>query len=280
MRWNGETYEAKHEPIISKGIFDRVQEVMRGKTAPHYRRHTFKFTKMLKCAECGYTISGEIQKGHIYYACKHSKECSQRANTREEQVENALMGAFRFFETITPEEAEQIRTKLLNDHKVEAEYKQESIERLTTRYKGLQRQLDVLYEDRLAERISVEKWQEKQQTITDEQKILDEQLHRLKSEESKYFEIYGNILELALRAREVYEKRSPEQRRKLLGYLFSNLTLKDRKLAYSLTEPVELLSKRVQEKIDSEKKFEPRKTGSAQGQNRRSLSRTNSLLRG
>ncbi len=256
MRWNGETYEAKHEPLVSKGIFDRIQEIMHGKTTPHYKRHLFKFTKMMKCGECGYTISGEIQKGHIYYACKHSKECSQRANTREEKIENSLMGVFTFFEAITPEEAEQLRQSLLADHQVEATYKQESIERLTARYKALQRQLDVLYEDRLAERITMEKWQDKQVTINEEQKILNEQLARLKSEESKYFQIYSNILELALRAREIYINRSPEQRRQLLGYLFSNLTLKDQTVAPLYTQPVTALSKRVQQKIDAQNKFE------------------------
>ena len=132
---------------------------------------------------------------------------------------------------------------------ITATYKQESIERLTARYKALQRQLDVLYEDRLAEPITVEKWQDKQATINEEQKILNEQLARLKSEESKYFQIYSNILELALRAREIYINRSPEQRRQLLGYLFSNLTLKDQKVAHSYTQPVTALSKRYRREL-------------------------------
>ena len=31
MRYNGEYYEGKHEPIIAKKLFDQVQEAMRQK---------------------------------------------------------------------------------------------------------------------------------------------------------------------------------------------------------------------------------------------------------
>ena len=38
MRYNGEIYEGKHEPIITKKLFDSVQEVMRRKSKPHSQR--------------------------------------------------------------------------------------------------------------------------------------------------------------------------------------------------------------------------------------------------
>ena len=34
MLFNGEIYEGKHEPIISKKLFDTVQEVMMRKSKP------------------------------------------------------------------------------------------------------------------------------------------------------------------------------------------------------------------------------------------------------
>jgi hypothetical protein len=52
---------------------------------------------------------------------------------------------------------------------------------------------------------------------------------RLKEEEIKYFELYINILDLARRAREIYEKRSPKEPQLLLSHIFSNLLLKDKK---------------------------------------------------
>lgn len=59
--------------------------------------------------------------------------------------------------------------------------------------------------------------------ILDEQKETLAQIERLKTEEAKYFEIWLNIIDLARRAREIYERRSPDEKRLLLTHIFSNL---------------------------------------------------------
>lgn len=66
----------------------------------------------------------------------------------------------------------------------------------------------------------------------------------------------------------------------LLQQIFSNLTLKDKKLSYSLKKPVEVLAKRVQEKLDSQKNLEPSKTLAQEGHNGETDPQTSTLLRG
>lgn len=260
MRWNDTVHKALHEPLATKELWDRVQDILQGKTAPHYKRREFQFSKRMNCGECGGTISGEIQKGHIYYSCKHGKKCSQQGTTREEAIESQLMGVFAFFEKMTPAEAEEIYSRIRKNHQAEAEYKENTLKALNTRYVALQRQLDILYDDRLAEKISQERWEAKQKLINDEQASIRGEMERIKNQETKYFELYINILDLARRAAKIYAKRTPEQRRILLGHLFSNLTLKDKNVAYELKSPVEKLSKRIQERLDAQKKFEPKKS--------------------
>jgi len=130
---------------------------------------------------------------------------------------------------------------------------------LNLRYNALQRQLDVLYDDRLAERITIEKWESKQKMINEEQAEIRNQMAKLKDEETKYFEIYLNILDLARRAREIYEKRSPEERRLLLSHIFSNLFLKDKKATSLLKKSPKTLARRVQQRIDAQNNFELKK---------------------
>ena len=86
-----------------------------------------------------------------------------------------------------------------------------------------------------------------------------EQINILKTDEAKYFEIWLNILDLARRAREIYDKRSPEKKRLLLTHIFSNLVLKDKNTSYTLTAPIQRLAERVQERLDAENIFEPKK---------------------
>ena len=257
IRWNDIIYtNGLHAPLISKELFEKVQFMLTRGKSPHYKRHTFQFSKMMECGECGGSISGEIQKGTIYYSCKHNRPCKQKGMTKETDLDISLMGVFRFFENIAEKEADMIRDKIKADHKLEAEYKESTLKALDLRYSSLQRQLDILYNDRLSEKITPEKWESKQKEIDDEQAQIIGQIEKLKNEETKYFELYINILDLARRAREIYEKRSPEERRLLLLHIFSNIILKDKKANAVLKNSVKKVAERVQKKIDAKNKFE------------------------
>lgn len=120
----------------------------------------------------------------------------------------------------------------------------------------------------------------KQKAIEEERSGISEQFARVRAEETRYFDIYSNIMDLARRAGEIYAKRTPEQRRQLLSLLFSNLTLKDKKIMYSFTKPVEVMAKRIQTKLDVAKKFEPEKTLTPQGRKGSLVPELNSMLRG
>ena len=260
IRWNETFSKGAHEPLITKELFDRAQDVRSGKKAPQFNRHQFQFRKMFTCGECKGTITAEIQKGIVYYHCNHYRNCSQKKYTPEEKLEERLLGVFKFFENITEQEAEEIKTQIKQNHAQEAEYKESIINTLDERYKRLQKRLDTLYNDRLDDLITAEVWKLKQEEIVGEQTQIQEQLKKLKTEEAKYFEIWLNILDLARRAREIYEKRSPEERRLLLSHIFSNLVITDEDISYTLKEPVQRLAERVQQKLDTEKTFEPVKS--------------------
>jgi hypothetical protein len=66
----GEHFEGKHEPIIPKKLFDRVQIVMRQRGKPQSKNTKyFVFKGLMRCGVCGASITAEIQKGHHYYHC-------------------------------------------------------------------------------------------------------------------------------------------------------------------------------------------------------------------
>ena len=189
------------------------------------------------------------------------------------------MNVFSFFENITEEEANTIRDRIKADHQLEIEYKENTLRSLNLRYNVLQKQLDILYDDRLSEKIAQERWETKQASINAEQADIQKQITKVKDEETRYFELYINILDLARRAREIYEKRSPEERRLLLSHIFSNLYLKDKKASYLLKNSVEVLSKRVQQKIDAKINFELEKGNNSNAKSAFDLENEFMLLR-
>ena len=63
MLYNGEIHEGKHEPIITKKLFDSVQEVMMRKSKPHSKGlKPFLYRGFFRCGECGCFITTETQK--------------------------------------------------------------------------------------------------------------------------------------------------------------------------------------------------------------------------
>jgi hypothetical protein len=67
FRYDDELYEGTHESLISRKLFERVQEVLAQSGRAHFKRkHLFPFIGLLTCGECGCAITAERQKGHHY----------------------------------------------------------------------------------------------------------------------------------------------------------------------------------------------------------------------
>src|SRR3989338_4890765 len=100
IRYNGELYEGKHEPIITKKLFDQVQEVMKRKSKPQKadKMKFFLYRGFFKCGECGFTITADKKikpsgKTYTYYYCTKKNphhDCSQNVFTREEKISSQI----------------------------------------------------------------------------------------------------------------------------------------------------------------------------------------------
>ncbi|MDD3006362.1 MAG: recombinase family protein [Candidatus Pacebacteria bacterium] len=82
-RGSGNWYQGKHEPIITKEVFDLVQEQMKNSQLVRRENIEFAFTKVMKCGLCGSGISAtekfkKLKDGgynrHVYYGCTKAKD--------------------------------------------------------------------------------------------------------------------------------------------------------------------------------------------------------------
>jgi len=91
IEYNGELYDGKHEPIITKKLFDSVQEVMARKSKPKTPKlKPYIFRGFFRCGECGCFITTETQKGHNYLRCtKRKNPCSQKY-AREDAITSQI----------------------------------------------------------------------------------------------------------------------------------------------------------------------------------------------
>ncbi|MBU1887120.1 recombinase family protein, partial [Candidatus Micrarchaeota archaeon] len=91
IRYNNEFYSGKHEPIITKKLFDKCQKVMKQKSKPNGKGlKPYIYRGFFRCGECGCFITTETQKEHNYLRCtKRKNSCSQRY-TREEVITSQI----------------------------------------------------------------------------------------------------------------------------------------------------------------------------------------------
>jgi len=93
VRTTGELFEGNHVPLVTKKLFDRVQAIMDGRLYPRVQKHTFLFRRLVRCASCGKSLSGERQKGRVYYRC-HDRGCP-RVCVTEDRIEEHVADSVR-----------------------------------------------------------------------------------------------------------------------------------------------------------------------------------------
>jgi len=80
---SGNWYQGKHEPLITKELFDQVQTQLKGNTLKSRQDKEFAFTRIMTCGLCGSGISADEKykqlkngsvRSHVYYACTRAKD--------------------------------------------------------------------------------------------------------------------------------------------------------------------------------------------------------------
>ncbi|MFA5050850.1 MAG: recombinase family protein [Patescibacteria group bacterium] len=98
---SGHWYQGKHMPIITKEIFDKVQEALDQNYVPKTESKEFAFTKLIKCGYCGSGITADekfkkLKDGgvnrHVYYRCTKVKniDCKNQAINEQDLIKELI----------------------------------------------------------------------------------------------------------------------------------------------------------------------------------------------
>lgn len=91
---SGNWYQGKHEPLVTKELFDKVQAHLKRDDITR-KSHEFSFTKLMVCGKCGSGISAEekykpLKDGtvarYIYYGCGRSRDKHCKGKYLREEV--------------------------------------------------------------------------------------------------------------------------------------------------------------------------------------------------
>lgn len=244
MSWKGRLYRGVHEPIVSRELWDRVQAVLDGRFAKRTRKgkRDFAFSGLIACGHCGCALVAEIKKGrYVYYHCTGYKGKCPEPYVRQEILEQRFAEILGRIE-IDAETLAWVTQALRESHADEKRHHDEAIARLQAEYARLQTRIDAMYLDKLDGRISAEFFDQKAAGWRDEQKQLLRNVQEHQNANQSYLTEGVKLLELASRARRLFEVRESSEKRQLLNFVLSNSSWRGGVLTPEFRKPFDLLA--------------------------------------
>ena len=246
--WNGKRYRGKHEPLVSRELFDSVQRAIHRTGKQKMTKRGFPYTGLLICGHCGCTITAEIKKSrYVYYHCTKSKGNCPGIYLRQEDIERELTDLLKLIK-IPETTVGWIKDALRLSHAQERIFHADALESLNARHKKLQNLLDQAYQDKLEGIITAEYWRTKSADWQAEQETILSRMRNHHAANKDYFDHGAKILELAERAHYLFVRQNADEKRKLLNIVLSNCTLTGGTLSPTWNLPFNLIAQGVETK--------------------------------
>ena len=248
-------YHGKHEPMITKEEYDTIQILLESKGKPRPKKHSFAFTGLIRCGECGsmITVEEKIKKQkngnihhYIYYHCTNKKhECSQKY-IEERKLEKQISAILEKIE-IPTEFHNWVMKQLKLENEKEIQDRNKILESQKKAYDNCVNKIDRLIEMRLNNEITEDEFISKKSELLREKLHLQELLNDTDNRISSWIEKAENIFNFAKDAKFKFEIGTPQEKRQILMALGSNLTLKNGIISLSIEKPLLLIEKAVPE---------------------------------
>ena len=199
FKYNGELYQGRHQPLISKQLFDQVQEQLTRKGRPH---HKTKWEPRTLCGlfhcSCGMMITGEEKIKHqkngnthryTYYHCTRKSKvirCSEPVVT-EPDLARQLSSLIK--QTALPTDwADYMKKRLSEDKKDSAQSVNAFVQETRGKIEVINSKLQRLLDGYLDQAIDQETYKTEKNKLVNSKKSLDESITSLAQTQSGWIE--------------------------------------------------------------------------------------------
>jgi site-specific DNA recombinase len=253
---SGEWYTGKHEPMVTREEFERVQALLGNTERPRPLTRRFDFTGIMKCGHCGASITAEAKikrqkngnvHNYVYYRCtkRIDSKCPEKTvelSKLNEQVDLIIQGltisdkfrdwAIKYLHEVRKDEAKSFEKVLTSKQKRVTEITKQ-LDALLLRYTSPN--------NCSGELISDNEYKSAKNKLLEEKRSLEEDLASQSLQQEKWMEFSEKTFNFARYASIWFLKGDMETRRAIFSALGSNLSLKDRKVSICLRKPFKLL---------------------------------------
>lgn len=247
VEYGGQWYPGKHEPIIDRATWDRVQVLLGNK---RYQSHELVYAgNLIKCGHCGNLVTGEqvtkqsTGKQYVYYRCSMYRRSLDHPQVRvtETQLDEQILTLFRSIRQ--PEQVRDWFAAALRewskhergDAKVKASQLQKELSQL-------REQQDRLLNLRLLDEIDADTFASKGTELRDRMAQVSLYMEAADRDRGEQADLAMKVFELSQALVDRWLAADYGAKRKLLEIVCSNFMLNGVTLCYELRKPFDVLA--------------------------------------
>jgi site-specific DNA recombinase len=231
IEFRGEWYPGKHEPLIDRATWNRVQALLGGHV---YQAHALTYAgDIIQCGHCGHPITGEQktkmtksgERFYNYYRCTYYNVAGHpRTRVTEADLDRQVLAIFDRMRIENEEDSRAQRAEL---------NRQETL---------LIQQQDRLLNMRLSEDIDQETFARKHTEFRDRLSSIKLQLDVLDCSHDEMAELASKVFELSQTLRQQWVTADYAAKRRILEIVFLNCQLNDVNLLPTIRKPFDVLA--------------------------------------
>ena len=252
MRNKDGIYPHIHGNLITKELWDKVQEIASGKYRPGLRvqKHTFAFSGIIHCATCGYAMTPERHtkksgKEYVYLKCSHKPhiKCNQPMVNEQivfEQLEADVFQKLYADPRTLKDIKQKVRKAIEKEHEEALMLKKQTEQQLA--------EIDFMkgrYTQLLAKgTITEEMYKQQMNEVVEKEAELKDLLKSRSIIDSEIVEMVDCVADFAGNSGLYFNSSNISEKQQFLRIVSSNSTIEDKKLRFSLLAPFSELSEK------------------------------------
>ena len=242
MLSKGKLYPHKYQPIISRELFDRCQNIRKSwsKKPFKYAAKPYIFRGLVRCVRCGCSMSPETAKGKfIYYSCTNAKKniCDKKVYIPEKNFLKPVYEVLKTFNNMPQAKIDNIVEGLRKSNENKDIYHKEAIRALRQEYDATQIRLSRLTDLLLDQSITKDFYDNKLKEMKQKQYDINIQLENHTKADENYYITASTVLNLAKNALSLFESSEVLEKRAMLNFLLQNCVANGKKLEFDLRSP-------------------------------------------
>ena len=242
-------YPHHYEVFITKELFDKCQVIRRLRAKENNREQVqmqtskkdFVFRGLLRCAITGRMISSDIKKGkHVYLITWNPEDITKKIYVNEAKILKQIGVVLESIQ-IPSELLTSINKHLQDSRNAEKEYHSNKINEINRLEAKTQEKLNTLLDMRLENKISNEAFEAKSKSLKSELARFETERQIRRIADNNFKNVIATALTVTSKAYEIFESSKIADKRNLIAFMFSNLTLNGESLYFSLKKPFDMM---------------------------------------